>query len=94
MTVLDLFNLTGQVAIVTGGARGLGRQMALALAEAGADVAICDLLEADGRAARPPSWRVVGPPGVSRARWMSPASTRSRPSSRRSSSSWARSTSW
>ena len=49
MSVLDLFNLTGQVAIVTGGARGLGRQMALALAEAGADVAICDLLEQDGQ---------------------------------------------
>jgi NAD(P)-dependent dehydrogenase (short-subunit alcohol dehydrogenase family) len=49
MSVLDLFNLAGQVAIVTGGARGLGRQMALALAEAGADVAICDLLEADGQ---------------------------------------------
>ncbi len=48
MSVLDLFNLTGQVAIVTGGARGLGRQMALALAEAGADVAICDLLAEDG----------------------------------------------
>jgi NAD(P)-dependent dehydrogenase (short-subunit alcohol dehydrogenase family) len=49
MNVLDLFNLTGQVAIVTGGARGLGRQMALALAEAGADVAIGDLLEGDGQ---------------------------------------------
>jgi NAD(P)-dependent dehydrogenase (short-subunit alcohol dehydrogenase family) len=49
MSVLDLFNLTGQVAVVTGGARGLGRQMALALAEAGADVALCDLLEDEGR---------------------------------------------
>lgn len=49
MSVLDLFRLSGQVAIVTGGARGLGRQMALALAEAGADVAICDLREEDGR---------------------------------------------
>ena len=49
MNVLELFNLTGKTAIVTGGARGLGRQAAMALAEAGADVAICDLLEDDGR---------------------------------------------
>ncbi|HUW14787.1 MAG TPA: SDR family oxidoreductase [Anaerolineae bacterium] len=49
MSVLDLFSLAGQVAIVTGGARGLGRQMALALAEAGADVAICDLLQEEGQ---------------------------------------------
>jgi NAD(P)-dependent dehydrogenase (short-subunit alcohol dehydrogenase family) len=49
MSVLDLFHLEGQAAIVTGGARGLGRQMALALAEAGADVAICDLLLEDGQ---------------------------------------------
>ncbi|MBW7884680.1 MAG: glucose 1-dehydrogenase [Caldilineaceae bacterium] len=51
MSVLDLFNLAGKTAVVTGGARGLGRQMAIALAEAGADVAICDLLEEEGQRA-------------------------------------------
>ncbi len=50
MHVLDSFDLSGKAAIVTGGARGLGRQMALALAEAGADVAICDLLAPEGQA--------------------------------------------
>jgi NAD(P)-dependent dehydrogenase (short-subunit alcohol dehydrogenase family) len=38
--VCDLFSLKGNVAIVTGASRGLGYQMAMALAEAGADVVI------------------------------------------------------
>ncbi|MGF1455377.1 MAG: SDR family NAD(P)-dependent oxidoreductase [Alphaproteobacteria bacterium] len=38
---LDLFKLDGKVAVVTGGAKGLGYFMAEGLAEAGADVVIC-----------------------------------------------------
>jgi len=38
--VLDNFRLDGKIALVTGGARGLGRTMATALAQVGADIAI------------------------------------------------------
>jgi len=39
-TTNNLFDLSGQTALVTGGSKGLGKEMALALAQAGADVAI------------------------------------------------------
>lgn len=39
--VKDLFDLTGKTAIVTGGSRGIGKEMAEALAESGANLMLC-----------------------------------------------------
>jgi NAD(P)-dependent dehydrogenase (short-subunit alcohol dehydrogenase family) len=41
-----LFDLTGRVALVSGAAQGMGRAMALALAEAGSDLLLADMNEA------------------------------------------------
>ena len=59
--MLDKFRLDGSTALVTGGATGIGRAAALALGEAGADVAVlarshdpletCDAIKALGRRA-------------------------------------------
>ena len=38
---LELFNLTGKTALVTGGSKGLGKSMARGLAQAGAKIALC-----------------------------------------------------
>ena len=51
MNVLDRFRLENRVALVTGGNRGLGRTMAVALADAGASVAICSRQSREAQAA-------------------------------------------
>ena len=45
--ILDQFKLDGKVAVVTGASRGLGQAIAVGLAEAGADVALVDILPMD-----------------------------------------------
>ena len=42
----NLFDLTGRIAVVTGSAQGMGRAMATALAETGADLVLLDRNEA------------------------------------------------
>jgi 3-oxoacyl-[acyl-carrier protein] reductase len=40
-----MISLKGNVALVTGGARGIGREIALKLADLGADIILCDILD-------------------------------------------------
>lgn len=62
-----MFSLQGQIALVTGGSQGIGRATALALAEAGADVAVmarsrdkCEAVAAEIRALGPRALVVCG----------------------------------
>ena len=52
MSVKDWFDLTGKKALVTGGSYGLGRAMAEALVEAGAEVGLVDISDQLADAAR------------------------------------------
>src|ERR1700680_3392226 len=51
LVVANIFDLTGKVALVTGGSKGLGKAMARGLAEAGADTVISSRHEEEPRAA-------------------------------------------
>src|SRR5215472_14806620 len=51
-TVMNsLFDLSGKVALVTGGSKGLGKSMARAFAQAGADIFVCSRNEGELRSA-------------------------------------------
>jgi 2-dehydro-3-deoxy-D-gluconate 5-dehydrogenase len=62
MSTASLFDLTGRVAAVTGGNRGIGRAIAQGLAQAGAAVAVLSRNEDNNRAALE-ELRKTGPPG-------------------------------
>lgn len=50
--MMDLFDLTGKAALVTGASKGLGKALAVGLARAGADLALCARNRDDLEAAR------------------------------------------
>ena len=47
MKLMELFDLTGQFALITGGGRGLGKQIAEVYAEMGCHLALCSRKKAN-----------------------------------------------
>jgi gluconate 5-dehydrogenase len=62
----SLFDLSGKVALVTGGSKGLGKSMARAFAQAGADIFICSRSENELKAAA----AEIGEGNSRRVEWM------------------------
>jgi hypothetical protein len=44
-SAMDLFSLAGRTTVITGGTRGIGAEMAIALAEAGSDIIFIQVLD-------------------------------------------------
>lgn len=45
ISIFSMFSLEGQTALVTGGTRGIGKAMTLALAEAGANIILVQVID-------------------------------------------------
>ena len=60
--IMKLFSLEGQTALVTGGTRGIGQAMAIALAEAGADIILAQVRTI--HQINTPSFQIIIPPLV------------------------------
>ena len=83
-----MIDLSGKVALVTGGARGIGRGICLTLAEQGADVAVADLL-ADSAASVAEEMERIGRRSQAVGMDVPPAAPPSRPPCHRYSTTWA-----
>lgn len=66
--VTELLDLTGEVALVTGGATGIGRQIVARLAEAGAKVHVVDLADRPADVPASVGWHVADVQDADRAR--------------------------